>query len=883
MTSLGLYDLLSPYFLAGAVFDERHDPVLSQLGVVELSTAYDDSAVIHTGTLQLGAGTPPRLTSRRGSAGFTWDTAQVRFRLTVPRDGAALVDTAIGAAPLPQLAPLKGLLDQFLPVEQGTAPTDYPGVRFRLELLLDELNFDLGPGWLPGKLDSGHRIVKDTSITDPVRLILPKPVLLYEMGDDSLSTPPTFRLASWGGGGFDAPSTLAAGELVRMEPPIAVYKDGKVGFGLGSVVLDLDPDHTPPEILSFFGTDESFEGLYVQSARIYVSDVHKGYGFHVGVQDLLISFDGELSFDVSADVLGPEVNLSAKLVVSDQGRPVDVDAGERSSTSTTTATVVEGGSFTASTAALVQVEVTGGQPPHTVAVTPAAGSSPRFDPATGRVKVDDLAVGDQTLTLTVADSSGQTYTETVTMHVKAAPPTPTAANAAGSAADRPRQPGDLPTLEPTGGSGSSHSIVPVGAVAGTRERFRLAGPGTPTTVTAGGTPVTATDGVFEVDIPEGTTNLAIVATWPPLSSAPESFALLFTKNWPKEADSPAILSRYAADFTPSTATPSVAGSLDDKRDDRYLGSGGTVALRAWLDNLKVANAGITPTVSITASASFELAGRQNEDDALSGRRRDIAVAAVGTHGTPGAAPTATGFAAAQAANRTDDPSDRKALVTALVTQPAETVTLTVSRGTRLAPTADPPPQRQPERPPAPLPSQPPGIFRSAGLRVKWIRDEPVLLEIRARLDFETDLEASMRNPDGAPATTGALQLHQQPGATADAASNPQDGVVDVRLTLVHDPATHSWTETLALGAHPDDVDGLLQMTQPAQRAAHCRHPSQGRSRLGADPRADHRRRGRGHRPQLRRQLRRPGRHRRRGRRDRRGRLSADRQDHVVRR
>ncbi len=819
MSSLGLYELLTPYFLAGAVFDERHDPVLSQLGVVELSSAYDDSAVIHTGTLQLGAGTPPRLTSRRGSAGFTWDTARIRFRLTVPRDGAALIDTAIGAAPVPQLAPLKGLLDQFLPVEQGAAPTEYPGIRFRLELLLEELNFDLGPDWLPGKLDSGHRIVKDASITAPVRLVLPKPVLLYEMGDDSLSTPPTFRLASWGGGGFDAPSSLASGELVRMEPPIAVYKDGKVGFGLGSVVLDLDPDHTPPEILRFFGTDEAFEGLYVQSARVYVSDVHKGYGFHIGVEDLLISFDGEVSFDVSADVLGPEVTLSAKLVVSDQGRPVEVDAGHRTGASTTTATVVEGGSFTAGTAALVQVEITGGQPPHSVTVTPDVGGSPRFDAATGRVKVDDLAVGDQTLTLTVGDSSGQQYTETVTMHVTAAPPTPTTTNAAGSAADRPQQPGDLPAVTHTGGSGTTHSVVAAGPGTGTRERFRLTGPGTPT-VTAGGSAVTVTNGVVEVEVPEGTTNLPIVATWPTLSSTPQTFELLFTKAWPKEADGETIRTRYAADFTPSTATPAVVGSLDEKRDDRYLGSraagqslGGTAALRAWLDDIKAANGGTTPTVTITASASWESDNRQDEDQALSDRRRDVAIRAVAGHGTV-TADDATGFSAAQASQRSNDPSDRKAVISALVTQPAETVTLSVSRGSRPTPSPTPPPQRQPERPPAPLPSQPPGVFRSAGVRVKVIRNEPVLLEIRARLDFETDLEGQMRNPNGAPATTGNLQLHQQPGAAADTAANPQDGVVDARLTIVHDPATHSWTETLALGAHPDDVDGLLQVRNP---------------------------------------------------------------------
>lgn len=806
MAALGLYDLLTPYFLAGAVFREQDDAFLSQLGVVDLSSCYDEAATIHTGTLQFG----PDAVRRRGSsgdAGFAWDEVRVRFRLTVPRDGAALIDTAISAAPVPQLAPLKGLLDQFLPVEQaGTAPTEYPGIRFRLELMLDELFFELGDSWQPGKLDSGHRIVRDASITDPVRLVLPKPVLVYEMADDSLSTPPSFTVASWGGGGFDAPSTLTAGELVRMEPPIAVYKDGKVGFGLGSVVVDANPDHTPPEILQFFGTDESFEGIYVQSARVYVSDVAKGYGFHVGVQDLLISFDGEVSFDVSADVLGPEVDLSARFVVADQGKSVDVDAGARTSASTTTATVVDGGSFTASQAAVVQVEVTGGQPPHTVTVTPDAGGSPRFNPTTGVVQVSDLAVGDRTLTLTVADSAGKSYTETVVMHVTAAPPTPTAATAAGSAADRPRQPGDLPAITTSGGSAAQHAIVPVGTTSGTRERFRLTGTGT-ATVTADGSPVTVSDGFFEVDVPENTTNLAVVATWAALTGTPQDFELKFTKDWPKVADMPGVVAKYVADDP----------TLGDTRypQSRAPGQtlGGTAALRAWLQDVAAAGGGATPTVTIAATASYELDNREDQDQSLSERRRDVAVAAIGSLATV-TSQHAHGFADAQIANRSNNDSDRKATIRATVTQPGETATLTVSRGARPTPTPDPQPEPQPAKPPTPLPSQPPSVFRSVGIRVKVIRNDPVLLELRGRLDFETELESKMRNPDGAPATTGNLQMRQQPGAASDAASNPQDGVVDFRLTIVNDPATHSWTETLAIGAHPDDTNGLLQIVNP---------------------------------------------------------------------
>lgn len=69
-----------------------------------------------------------------------------------------------------------------------------------------------------------------------------------------------------------------------MEPPIAVHRDGRVGFGLGAVVVDLDPNNTPPEILQFFGTDESFQGIYVQSARLYYADQGKDLAINASVK-----------------------------------------------------------------------------------------------------------------------------------------------------------------------------------------------------------------------------------------------------------------------------------------------------------------------------------------------------------------------------------------------------------------------------------------------------------------------------------------------------------------------------------------------------------------------------------------------------------------------
>jgi len=90
VSDLGLYRLLTPYFLAGFTFPEQADAYLSKLGVNDLTTTFDETASVFTGTLLFGDA-PRRQTS--GGAGFRWDEIQVRFRLTVPRDGASFIQS----------------------------------------------------------------------------------------------------------------------------------------------------------------------------------------------------------------------------------------------------------------------------------------------------------------------------------------------------------------------------------------------------------------------------------------------------------------------------------------------------------------------------------------------------------------------------------------------------------------------------------------------------------------------------------------------------------------------------------------------------------------------------------------------------------------------
>ena len=57
-----------------------------------------------------------------------------------------------------------------------------------------------------------------------------------------------------------------------MVPPLAIDASGHWAFGVDTIVLDLSSNGTPPEILQFFGTDDSFKGLYIKAIQVYYRD-----------------------------------------------------------------------------------------------------------------------------------------------------------------------------------------------------------------------------------------------------------------------------------------------------------------------------------------------------------------------------------------------------------------------------------------------------------------------------------------------------------------------------------------------------------------------------------------------------------------------------------
>ena len=206
-TELGLYELLAPQFLAGFRFPEKVDRYLSKLDVDELHSAFDESGVVYTGRVsfrdEVGAATI-REHEEKGAI-LRWEDVALDFRLTIPRDGMQLIDDAASAIALasptdPKADDLDVLFTALGPVEQsaGTA-TEFPGIRFRLELLLTSITLHLPrKTWIPGKVGADFRVIPDPEhANEDVRFLLPKMVFEYEQGDD-FNNAPTFRLKSWG-------------------------------------------------------------------------------------------------------------------------------------------------------------------------------------------------------------------------------------------------------------------------------------------------------------------------------------------------------------------------------------------------------------------------------------------------------------------------------------------------------------------------------------------------------------------------------------------------------------------------------------------------------------------------------------------------------------
>jgi large repetitive protein len=818
--ALGLYDLLAPEFLAGFNFPGYIDQYLSLLSVSGLTMTSDESGVLYTGTVYFPAGTGnPPVTQHADPSGavFEWSDVSFQFRLRAWREASPDVQTVVNAIASGGNS-LQSLFGSFAGTGSGAVGSDYPGLRFRLELLVSVLTFHLGNDWVPGVFDSTYHVIKDTtSQSTDVRIQLPKMLLRYEQGED-FSQAPTFTLDSWGNAGFDAPSDLAEGELVSMDPALAMHTSGRVAFSVQDIVLDLSPNNTPPEILSHFGTGDDFEGVYIKALQFYYSDADKDFAFNIAVRDALISFKGEVWLEAELDLMFDQtgqpspagLNVTPKFL--NGNLPIQFNASTQAPGQAGT---YQGGSVTVPPNVCLQLQVSGGVPPYTYAAdfTPSGGPVVHlWDSGQNQAHFATPPASDETgnLVITVTDSTSGTpltYTNTMAMTVTAG----AASLPNGAPEDAPGGGALAPAtlaLDPRpAGIPDSYQIAFTPATSGDIETLVVQGSPGPVTATVNGNPAPVSpSGQLLVEVAAGA-SVPVTITYPAQGDLPGEFDLRFSYDGPR---TDVAVSSYVAGV-PSPDDPvftgnAVPGGVPPDGSNHT----GADALAYWVSNAL----DTTQPVNIEGRASYEgHDDRAPYNQALSERRLQVAEKLVTGAGGQLGSTTATGQTVAQGAGRVGDPADRVAIVTGTPKQgqPGYTLTGTLARaaspgtgGTTPAPQTTAPP---PTPPAASNSSKPPSLKRLS-FRVRLEKNVPVLLEISGEIDFQQQAQSALQQAPGSVAG-GSLGLQNTPSATANSHAGPT--IVDFTLNVTYDTATHNLTETLTLGAAPADKDGLLRM------------------------------------------------------------------------
>lgn len=807
-TRLGLFDLLAPQYVAGLQFPDYIHRYLSILGIDELNTTYDDNNILYTGLASFeGDGSGNDIVHEEPSgANFTWNRRNIQFRLLIPRDGAEFIDLAANHAPqtdkLPQVSAFLNSLKPDPDADMDIAPlpiTDYPGSAYRLELLLDALNFTLGEEWKPGVLSTADNRAKfdPDHAGERVQIRLPKVLLSYSQGDNANDLTPKFALEGWGIAGFDAPADIGMGELIRMSHPIAVHQSEHVAFSIDQIIVDFSENATPPELLEHFGVDEGWKGVFAKQLLLYYSN-DQGVGFNIRVKDALIGFDGIVSFEAALDVY-PILSVGGFTVVPkffNGATPVNVssDGFIFDSSLTSPPSGDPPGNVAVRQGAVMQLEITGGTPPYTI--TAKEGGVNKWDDASRQMIFDTS--GDHNIFVRVVDAQTGLSQRKANLYYKVhvtAPAAPTDTHS-GTPLDRPARPEPLQTLSfgTITGNDTTHELQMTES--GGSVRLSVVKGATPYTIVVnnGTTEVArAENRSLTLDVPNSS-NYTVSVQFPALPAAGNiTRRLLFPRDHPRSATE---VTNYS---NPDT---SVTG-FNSKRS-------------SFLSDLPAASQ--VSSIRIDGYASKENDVNHEHNKMLSDNRVAVATNLL-TSRYPGLVITSESHGDADLIFSPEDSDNNKTAIVVFISLPgidAHTITSSLTR-----PAAPPPPtpEGHPEpsttgsAPPAPpLPNDMPPVIKQLGIRVKVERNKLSLLELYGKIDFETEMEKNIRTGiAAAPDTTGSdgtLDLEH---------GNAHDGEIDFKLGYVYDKALDETTVTFLLHSDERDTDGLLHMDNNANR------------------------------------------------------------------
>lgn len=802
---LSLVELITPQYIAGIQLPEQLQEYLGIIGIDKIETFYTPNEVVYIGKASLELpehGNTTQVNSNNGS-NFSWDTPYIHFRMIIPRNGAEFIDVAANdfdpsnpssAGKLPEVSKLLNDLKPQPDQDMDTTEviTDFPAVGFKLELLVDILNFTLGDDWKPGKIDPiDNRVRIDAARpTDKVKIRLPKVVLEYSQGDLAADLNPKFDIKSWGVAGFDAPQDLQMGELIRMEPPIAVYSNELIAFSIDRVILDLSEEATPPEILQHFGVDEAWKGLYIGQALIFFNN-DQGLGFNFRVNDLLVSTKGEVSFEAALDIyldstLG--ILTAEPTFYNGATKVTEIRRGVIFPPVSTRPVGSPTGQVTVKQGAVLHLQIHGGMPTYVTQVFLADGTDV-WDDSSRTATFSEL--GNQDIFILVTDSStgvggplrsSEFLRVVVEAEDEASPPD-------GLPEDRPEPEEALQALSPFEISGNTAERQLILEPNGQNVNVEVRGAGDFNVAISGTRSGVAINQTFtnqrniSIPAPNGT-DLGIEVNFPPQEIEKITHEVQFEYARPARGQQSGYIS-YAS--TGSMANP----------DTLFLSS-----INDLINN-HIPNPSLISSIDLVGYASKNTQG-QDQDIKLSERRNEV-VSGVLQNNLPSSISIPQGRANGHAPNLPHPPAsgsrNRMVLVTINHSDiPESQLTAKIERPEVPATPIPTIPESEPEAAPD-APSDPrdiPDVLKQLGIRIKFDWNEMSLLELYGKIDFETELESKIRS-ESLELITGELRE----------GGNPQDGLVDFKLGYRYNRATSESSLSFMLKSDERDIDGII--------------------------------------------------------------------------
>ncbi len=828
--AVGMLDLIRPYFFAGFDLGAGVHHIIELLHVDEYDSTWDENAVVIWGIARIDTANSQSsfFSPQAGGGGaahhpgsdwvkWEWHDSSIRFRITIARKAAESVSTVL----INTSTELQDVLEALAP-NPGDSSSDFPNTQFRLELMFEIASIAF-PKLIGAKLD-GFVLVKDPDNLE-VNITLPR-VMLTMTQDSGTNTSFDVGVGSFGAETMDD-SDQSIATLLSMNPPYALFPREQFGFGFRKAVLDLSNSNTPLEILDQFGIGDDWKGIYLPDIRFFASTQRTaGVAFNVGARELLIGLAPQVAlwgeFNIDVDLLGDQLKTSIRLfnVFSEQAKEVFIQTLTDPNVDFYKAKLLSGPNIETENYVLF-VDINSGAAPFVITAVvgqdrPAnhqeipddnffndPSNNPEDISATQRIR---LFSQEQRVAIRITSRNPQQrkvivldiYKDYIEIPIPQKPKIPRA------------------TLLP-----EDRSKVFILKNEDDKVVLQL--------IPANGE--LKIDGNIQ-DSPEGLAEVLI--------GEEQTKDIGFTWSTLGEEE----IDRYTIYFPHDISNTSQSTDRKRKVNGQEVtdidGTGLAAFVKSWEDGTDINSAGVR--LRVDAYASREKTPNTAYNDALSRARRAGLIQLLHDHGIPSdtiveggshgnnshpgtsdvlAVGQVPGDVSATARYIIDENYDKENYRIAVTSLIGPTLTDHAYSGIlhRDAKESAPPPKLISE-PPAPQ-GQHPDWLRHIGGTVRFEKDFiPVAAELRLTIDYKTAHEEGLEKFRTDLSVIGpGLEDPDEQARLPQGEPNPDDGVVEFRLTITYDRSTQAFTETLVARAAESDRDGLWSWgTIPSENA-----------------------------------------------------------------